>query len=254
MHQVTTPFLASLEGSEITTDADPYFSLPAQTWIITQHLEESALLMSQKEVARHGPVSTMAKFLCYRKDDVTQKPAFMRIHRQIPTIGTEYSKPEIRALQAVPKYMPTELKAFQKLKSMACGVTPALLGYNEAQQDNDEAVPGGFSVCIVWDKVPGESLSDEYFWSLDRDARDTIRREFRRVNEQFLPCGIEPTPPTTTNLIYDQVSGSIHICGFSAAEFPSPQKTWSDTRYVLYCLANPSDKMDWALDSSEWEF
>jgi hypothetical protein len=36
----------------------PYFSLPAQTWIITQHLEESALLMSQNEVARHGPVST----------------------------------------------------------------------------------------------------------------------------------------------------------------------------------------------------
>ncbi|KAJ5831268.1 uncharacterized protein N7525_009521 [Penicillium rubens] len=230
MHQVTTPFLASLEGSEITTDADPYFSLPAQTWIITQHLEESALLMSQNEVARHGPVSTMAKFLCYRKDDVTQKPAFMRIHRQIPTIGTEYSKPEIRALQAVPMYTPTELKAFQKLKSMACNVTPALLGYKEAQQDNDEAVPGGFSVYIVWDKVPGESLSDEYFWSLDRDARDTIRREFRR----FLPCGIEPTPPTTTNLIYDQ--------------------TWSDTRYVLYCLANPSRKMDWALDSSEWEF
>lgn len=187
MHQVTTPFLASLEGSEITTDADPYFSLPAQTWIITQHLEESALLTSQEEVERHGLVSTMAKFLCYRKDDVTQKLAFMRIHRQIPTLGTEYTKPAIRALQAVPIYAPTELKAFQKLKLMACNVTPALLGYNQAQQDIDDAVPGGFSVCIVWDKVPGESLSDEHFWSLDRDARDAIRREFRRVNEFIIP-------------------------------------------------------------------
>lgn len=54
MHQVTTPFLASLEGSEIPADADTYFSLPAQTWIMTQHLEESALLMSQKEVECHG--------------------------------------------------------------------------------------------------------------------------------------------------------------------------------------------------------
>lgn len=107
----------------------------------------------------------------------------MRIHRQIPTIGTEYTKPKTRALQAIPIYIPTGLKAFQRLKSMACNVTSALLGYKEAQQGNDDAVPGGFSVCIVWDKVPGESLSDEYFWSLDRDARDDIRREFRRVNE-----------------------------------------------------------------------
>lgn len=125
----------------------------------------------------------MAKFLCYRKDYLTQKLAFMRIHRQIPTIGTEYTKPKTRALQAIPIYIPTGLKAFQRLKSMACNVTSALLGYKEAQQGNDDAVPGGFSVCIVWDKVPGESLSDEYFWSLDRDARDDIRREFRRVNE-----------------------------------------------------------------------
>ncbi|OQE40932.1 hypothetical protein PENCOP_c005G06653 [Penicillium coprophilum] len=198
MHQVTTPFLASLEGSELPTDVDPYFSLPTQTWVITQHLEESALLMNQKEVERHGSVSTMAKLLCYRKVDITQKLAFMRVYRQIPTIGTEYSKPEIRGLQAMPK-----------LKSMACNVTPALLGYKKAQQDNDDPIPGGFSIYIVWDKVPGESLSDKYFWSLSRDARDGIRREFRRVNEQFLPWGIEPTSPTTTNLIYDQVSGSM---------------------------------------------
>jgi hypothetical protein len=183
MRQITTPFLLSLEGCEITTDADPHFSLPEQTWVITQHLEETALQAYKEEVELHGPTLTKAKFLCYRKDDMTQKPAFMRIHRQIPYIDTEHSKPEVRALQAVPKYLPLELKAFQKLASMACNVTPALLGYKETQQDNDGLVPGGFSVCIVWDKVPGESLSDKYFWSQDRDARDIIRQEFRRVNE-----------------------------------------------------------------------
>lgn len=114
---------------------------------------------------------------------MTQQLAFMRIYRQIPTIGTEYSKAQVRALQAILMCRPVELKAFQKLKLMACDVTPALLGYKQAQQDNDDAVPGGFSTCIVWNKVPGHSLSREHFWSLDRDARDALRREFRRVNE-----------------------------------------------------------------------
>lgn len=95
MHQVRTPFLASLEDSETTADADPYFSLPAQTWIMTQHLEESALLMSQKEVEHHGPVSTIAKFLCYRKYDVTQKEYIVRsqpLARRTATPKSEHIK------------------------------------------------------------------------------------------------------------------------------------------------------------------
>lgn len=157
MRQVTTPFLISLEGSQITTDTDYRLSLPAQTWVITQHLEETAIQAHQEEVARLGPSSTLAKFLCYRKDDVTQKPAFMRIHHQVPIIDTDYSKPEARALQFVPKHIPNELRAFQKLASMSCNVTPALLGYKEAQQGDDGLVPGGFSVCMCGTRCP-ESL------------------------------------------------------------------------------------------------
>lgn len=183
MEQVTTPYLAFLVGSEITTDAHPHLLLPAKMWIITQYLGESALLMDQEESDRCGPVHTRAKFLCYEKGDPTQKPAFMRIHRQLPTIGTEYTKPAARALQAVPAPPLDELKAFQRLTIMKCKVTPALLGYQEGKQESDDAIPGGFSTCIVWDKVPGESLSYEYFWSLDRKARDKIRQEFRKVSE-----------------------------------------------------------------------
>lgn len=157
MRQVTTPFLISLEGSQITTDTDYRLSLPAQTWVITQHLEETAIQAHQEEVARLGPSSTLAKFLCYRKDDVTQKPAFMRIHHQVPIIDTDYSKPEARALQFVPKHIPNELRAFQKLASMSCNVTPALLRYKEAQQGDDGLVPGGFSVCMCGTRCP-ESL------------------------------------------------------------------------------------------------
>ena len=37
--------------------------------------------------------------------------------------------------------------------------------------------PGGFVTYIVWDKVPGEPLSEKYFWKQDRKVRDAIRKE-----------------------------------------------------------------------------
>jgi hypothetical protein len=95
----------------------------------------------------------------------------MRIHCQLPTIGTEYDDPRARALQATPKQENAQLKALQRLKLLPCEVTPALLGYSEATQEDYDPVPGGFSVCVIWDKVPGDSLSLDYFWGLDRDTR-----------------------------------------------------------------------------------
>lgn len=71
MSQVTTPFLSYLVGSEIATDTDPVFNCHDETWIITEHLEEKALVRGQEDIERHGPVSTIAKFLCHRKGDST---------------------------------------------------------------------------------------------------------------------------------------------------------------------------------------
>lgn len=187
MQQITYPFSASLEGEEITTDAVPEFNWSPTTWVITQHLEEDANLMRKEEVSRRGPPQTVAKKLCYRKDDSTRKPAFMRLYRQLPTIGTEYDRPTVRALQAIPNQENDELETFRRLKLLRCSVTPELLAYSEAPQGDYGPVPGGFSICIIWDKVPGDSLSLDYFWGLDRDARDAIRGKFREVFE-YVPA------------------------------------------------------------------
>ncbi|KAI2738040.1 hypothetical protein DTO013E5_2658 [Penicillium roqueforti] len=79
----------------------------------------------------------------------------------------------------------------------------------------------------------------------------TFVESFAESMNSFCHVESSRTPATTTNLIYDQVSGSIQMCGFSAAEFLSPPKTWSDSYYVLYGLANPPHKINWALDSIE---
>ncbi|KAJ5319186.1 uncharacterized protein N7506_011890 [Penicillium brevicompactum] len=169
-----------------------------------------------------------------------------------------------RARQADSSHSPRELMVFIKLKEKNCQVTPALLGYERIKQEPGDIIPGGYSICIVWDKIPGESLTPEYFWSLSRAARDTIRHEFRRVYESvmptslipvtgFLPCGIRPRIATLSNLIYDEVSGSIHISGFCRATYVNPNTEWTDDFYVAYRLAKPPQPIPGSRDRTEWE-
>lgn len=105
------------------------------------------------------------------------------MYHQIPIAGTECLNSRIRASQAVPPIQHPELTALTTLKKMACKAVLDLLGYQEGQQGHNDIVPGGFVTYIVWDKVPGEPLSENYFWKQDRKVRDVIRKEFRRVYE-----------------------------------------------------------------------
>ncbi|OQE90817.1 hypothetical protein PENNAL_c0011G09244 [Penicillium nalgiovense] len=101
-----------------------------------------------------------------------KKPAFLPLYRQIPTVGTEYSSAQVRASQAAPtpSRLP-ELTAFKKLKVNGCDVVPDLLGYNEGQQGPNDINPGGYDTTIVWDKVPGDPLLEQYLWNLTLEGR-----------------------------------------------------------------------------------
>ncbi|CAI7659404.1 unnamed protein product [Penicillium viridicatum] len=82
-------------------------------------------------------------------------------------------------------------------------------------------LPGGYITHLVWDKVPGQSLSSELFWSFDEPQRDLIRQSFE---------------PLMTKLIWDQDSGQLHISGFSMAAKVDPTKEWSDNVFAMYNL------------------
>lgn len=185
MYSSDALFLSGLEGTEVTTDAKTPFLLPSQTWVIIEKLSGNAFPMTQKDLDDGlGPAAyTAAKFLCHRVDDPTKETAFMRIYLQIPIAGTELLNPGIRAKQAIPPLPHTELSTLKALKKMSCDVVPDLLGNQEGKQGHDGIVPGGFITYVVWDKVPGDSLTEDKFWNLDRQSRDAIRKEFRRVYE-----------------------------------------------------------------------
>ncbi|KAJ6151474.1 hypothetical protein N7470_007071 [Penicillium chermesinum] len=169
------------EGTEITTEAKPELQLPSRTWIITKKLEEIANVTTQWDID-HGykPGCAGAKLICHLKGH-PQKLAFMRIYRQIPIDGTAFAPSSIRASQAVPRISNCELRAFITLTQQKCSGIPKLLGYHEGTQGPNEIVPGGYEVLIVWEKVPGNPLSKDYFWSLKKKQRDWIREQFRQI-------------------------------------------------------------------------
>ena len=124
------------------------------------------------------PGFAAGKFRCSDKADPTRK-AFMRIYRQIPIAGTEGTNRLTRATQAVPNFRVAEIHAFKTFKIKGCTAVPELLGYYEGQQPEDGVIPGGFTTIIVWEAPPGSPLSEELFWSFDREKRDLIREKFK---------------------------------------------------------------------------
>lgn len=128
------------------------------------------------------PSYTMGKFLCHKVGALPES-AFMRIYSQVPIEDTQFLSPEVRAQQAVPLYRHSEIMALKGLKEGGCTVVSELLGYIETAQGQDGLVPGRYITYLVWDKVPGQSLSSELFWSFNKPKRDLIRQKFRAAHE-----------------------------------------------------------------------
>lgn len=194
-------FLRRLVGTKITTFYDfdplqqpsavslitaPTFSfsgspppVTGRAWIITEKLSERAVHLTQEDVDMGvGSPMTVGKYLCHLEEDPTQI-AFMRIYYQIPVSGTENADLATLAQQIQPLEVCGELEMFRRLMSQGCNSVPRFLGYCQKAQGEHDLVPGGYAKYIIWEKVPGEPLTKEYFWSLDPLVREDIRAKFR---------------------------------------------------------------------------
>ncbi|KAI2791881.1 hypothetical protein POX_c04761 [Penicillium oxalicum] len=245
----TTPDTAhslSLDGSH---PSDRAF-----TWKITQKISERSVSLTQQDVDMGcGSPMAVGKFLCCLADGPTQT-AFMRVYYQIPIIGTEDADVTTLAEQVQPPEVCGEHEAFKLLTRRGCSSVPRFYGYCERKQGESDLVPGGYIKFIVWEKVPGESLTREYFWSLDPTAREEIRVRFRAAYEDVLRCGVKPQMCGISKIIYCKKSGNIRISGFRRGWPILDKLEWSDTRYVEYGLARPHDDRDWASHPEKWEY
>ncbi|GIK07329.1 hypothetical protein Aspvir_002991 [Aspergillus viridinutans] len=224
--------LRGLVGTTVTTydlvsdGASPETTF--RTWVITEKLVERAAPLTEHDVRMgRGSPKTVGKFLCHLADDPKQI-AFMRIYQQIPITGTEDADNDTLARQAVPPGVCGELEAFKLLQRGGCSAVPRFLGHAEGIQGEHDLLPGGYVRYLVWEKVPGEPLTEEFFWGLDDTARNDIRCKFRAA--------------------YNRISGFRR--GWPVIELPE----WSEARYVEYGLAKPSKETDWYLHPEKWEW
>ncbi|KAJ5287365.1 hypothetical protein N7478_003051 [Penicillium angulare] len=225
----------------------------SRSWIITEKLSERAVHLTQEDVDMGvGSPMTVGKFLCHLEEDPTQI-AFMRIYYQIPITGTEDANLATLAQQIQPHEVCGELEAFRLLMSQGCSSVPHFLGYCEKTQGEYDLVPGGYVKYLVWEKVPGEPLTEEFFWSLDPLVREDIRAKFRVAFEEMLRCGVKPQQSRISKIIYDQPTGNVHISGFRRGWPIRDKIQWSDTRYVAYMLAKRPDERDWRSRLEKWE-
>ncbi|KUM60745.1 hypothetical protein ACN42_g6378 [Penicillium freii] len=180
--------------------------------------------------------------------------AFIRIYYQIPITGTKDADLATLAQQIQPPDICGELEAFRLLISQGCSSVPRFYRYYEKQQGEHDLVPGGFVKYVVWEKVPREPLTEEFFWSLDPGTREDIRVHFRAAFEEMLRCGVKPQMSRISKIIYDQSTGNVRISGFRRGWPIRDKLEWSDTRYVEYRLAKRHHDRDWPSDPRKWKY
>ncbi|KAJ6104746.1 hypothetical protein N7523_011066 [Penicillium sp. IBT 18751x] len=155
----------------------------SREWLITEKVVERAAPLTDHDVKMgRGSAKTVGLFLCRLTEDPNQI-AFMRIYQQIPITGTEDADHDTLARQAVPPGVCGELECFKQLRRGRCTAVPRFLGHAVSTQGDDGLLPGGYIRYLVWEKVPGEPLTAEFFWGLDGAVRKDIRDKFRAAYE-----------------------------------------------------------------------
>ncbi|KAJ5800608.1 uncharacterized protein N7518_002676 [Penicillium psychrosexuale] len=214
---------------------------PTRTWLIVEKLSEKPTPIDPEDFdVGMGPAYTVGKYRC--RDIKNDVYAFMRIYKQIPLAGTELDNLAVRRKQACKPRRHTELSALKSFTENGCTATPKLFGYQIGKQDENDLVPGGYIIYLVWEKVRGDSLSSQEFWSLPYHRRQTIRKNFKNAYMELLKAKYKPLRSTASNIILDKTTGDIKISGFKRAVYVPSDTKWKDFNFVMFFLALNSSR------------
>ncbi|KUM63788.1 hypothetical protein ACN42_g3295 [Penicillium freii] len=236
--------LPKMIGETITTYCDPPDSAhyPPRDWIVIDKLSEVSKPITESDFAGGmGSAFTAGKYLCRPSAGNEDKLAFMRIYKQIPLYGTRLDNVKVREAQASKPRNHVELDALKDLTKNKCTAAPKLLGYRFDKQDANDLVPGGYIMYLVWEKVPGEPLDINEFWSLPFSQRQIFRDKFKKAYTEVLRFGYMPIMSTPSKIILDKTTGDMYalfkVSGFSwAARIRPEDKEWKDYNFMMFSL------------------
>ncbi|KAJ6186565.1 hypothetical protein N7519_007866 [Penicillium mononematosum] len=143
----------------------------------------------------------------------------------IPHPSTEFEPREVRRRQAAlcPHHEVNALKCFHQEHAT---MTPALLGIREELQGDDDVVPGGYIVYMVFQHVPGFRLADDqgapvpghplhtFFRKFKPAERAKIRDEFDKNYPKLAELNWSLHEPWADHLVWDPDSSKLWFVDF----------------------------------------
>lgn len=107
-----------------------------------------------------------------------------------------------------------ELKALQKFREENVAGVPHLLTWKKATQGPNGIHPDGYIIYTIMTRVPGESLWDIGYWSMDSAHRAEIQQAFLKKLREIRKLGIAPYDCALRNVLWDKNSKQVGIVDF----------------------------------------
>ncbi|KAJ9224917.1 hypothetical protein DTO169E5_568 [Paecilomyces variotii] len=212
----------------VTFDNDP------RTWILKEKIHENKSQLDKMEFdGTHVASKSWEVYICENSADPSEE-AIIKIYKQIPYIGSEFTRPQVRRRQALPidGLAKKELDALRTFTEKGCASTPKLLGYKEEVQGPQDIVPGGFILYLLMERLPGSCLDEYAFWDLDESERAKVLEKFKTAWIDCYNAGLVPSNGLGETIMWDPAAERVYFTGFSDS-FSSEESPegWSERQW-----------------------
>ncbi|KKZ67667.1 hypothetical protein EMCG_06727 [[Emmonsia] crescens] len=184
--------------------------------------------------------------------------AMVRIRKEVPWDDPKGIKSQQNIplnedmMKRLPRYASREYKTITSLTKNGCTCTPKLMNYLIERQSEEDAVPGGFVVYMLMEKLPGRNLRN--FDKLSIDERDQVRIAFVKSLHELHDKRFCHDDGHPGNLLWDQKSKRVYIVDLEAVRPTKSPPTFTWYNLEGWGLAGVVDYCDYPIDPLSMEF
>ena len=111
-------------------------------------------------------------------NNADEEQYILKIKVQIPDSTEAANQPAQTSLPNHSDATAHELAALQIFRDAGTNHAPRLVAFDSQQQRPDALLSGGYISCTVMTTLPGKSLFDLGYWSLEAEDREEIQQHF----------------------------------------------------------------------------
>lgn len=165
---------------------------------------------------RKDPGEGRIVYLCNRQppDAAMGSMAHSAMEKLVLKVKAQWPGPQNLIHEGPSAMTEAELKALQRFRDENISYVPHLLTWKKSTQGSRGIHPDGYIIYTVMTKVPGESLWDLGYWSLNSEKRAEIQQIFLKKLREIRKLGIAPYDCALRNVLWDSQSKEVGIVDF----------------------------------------